>query len=43
MIALLLWLIQLFFLSLSYGMYGSSGYEQPNTKLTGEIKIQIDK
>lgn len=35
MVALLFWLVGLMFASISYGMYGGSGYEQPQTKVVG--------
>ncbi|CAC5416115.1 Transmembrane protein 145 [Mytilus coruscus] len=37
MFALLFWLVGLMFASISYGMYGDSGYEQPETKVVGRI------
>ncbi|XP_063439101.1 transmembrane protein 145-like isoform X5 [Mytilus trossulus] len=43
MFALLFWLIGLMFASISYGMYGDSGYEQPETKVVGRIFSTISE
>ncbi|CAG2228871.1 unnamed protein product [Mytilus edulis] len=43
MVALLFWLVGLMFASISYGMYGGSGYEQPQTKVVGRIFSTISE
>lgn len=43
MVALLFWLVGLLFLSISYGIYGGSGYEQPATKIAGRVFCTVSE